>query len=361
MKTIKVRLQNNSYNIMIGSGILPQLGAKLKSLRVGCGAVVISNSHIRGLFGQKLVLGLKKQGFSVKFFDVPDSERSKSLKTAFELLEKIAAYDTRKEIFVVALGGGVVGDLAGFVAAIYKRGVPYIQIPTTFLGQIDSAIGGKTAVDLSVGKNLAGAFHQPKLVYSDIACLQTLPARQIRNGLSEAVKYGVIQDKKLFEFIESHVSEIFSLDTSVISEIVLRCSKIKARIVACDEKETKGIRTILNFGHTVGHAIEAAGGFRAYQHGEAIALGMRVASRLACQLGLLRKDEAARLENLLTALGLPAKIRGVSLKSVLSLMMHDKKFKSGKTRFVLPTAIGAVRVVEGVPLSLIHRAIRERM
>ena len=355
---VKVNLKENSYRIVIGHNILADLGRELKALNLGSEAVVITHPVLKRLYGKILRKGLNAEGLSVKFFEVAEGERSKSAKTFIDLLEKIARHDIKKDIFIVAFGGGVVGDLAGFVAASYRRGVPYVQVPTTLLAQIDSAIGGKTAIDLPVGKNLVGAFYQPRLVYSDTAVLSTLDKRQIRNGLAEAVKYGVIADRRLFDHISRNIAKLLTSDPKVLAEVVYQCSRIKARVVEQDEKETRGIRTILNFGHTIGHAIEAAGKFTAYHHGEAVALGVRVAAELSVRLGYLPAKEAAGLGGVLTDIGLPEKIRGVKRGEILRHMMHDKKFKAGKTRFVLATGLGSVKVVEGISLADIRSAIQ---
>ncbi len=360
MQTIKVDLGQNSYNIIVGEKILPKLGAYLRALKIGQDAIVITNSYVRKLHGKNILFSLKQEGFSVKVIDVLDSEKSKSAQTAFDLLGKMAAYDIKKKIFIIAFGGGVVGDLAGFVAAVYKRGIPYVQVPTSFLAQIDSAIGGKTAIDLSSGKNLVGAFYQPKLVFSDVALLATLSKRQLRNGLAEAVKYGVIRDPKLFAYILKNYSKLLSGNLKTLTSVVASCSRIKADVVSVDEKETKGVRVILNFGHTIGHAIEAASKYEAYQHGEAIALGMRAAAEIAHRLGLFSLKDWQSLENLLSAIGLPEKIKKVSLDEILKATQHDKKIKSGKNRFVLPVRIGAVKVVEGVSEKLIKQVIKAR-
>jgi 3-dehydroquinate synthase len=280
---------------------------------------------------------------------------------ALRLIEQIAAYDVDKKIFIIALGGGVIGDLTGFVAAIYKRGIPYIQVPTTLLAQIDSAIGGKTAIDLKYGKNLVGAFYHPKLVITDTKVLTTLSRRQIQNGLAEAVKYGVIDDASLFKYIETHYARFLKGDAKVLTHIVERCSRIKARVVSADEKETKGIRTILNFGHTVGHAVEAASRYGQYQHGEAVGLGMRVAAAISCAMGCLKDADADRLNRLITSVGLPQKIEKVKLKDILERMRHDKKFVGSQNRFVLATKIGNVKVVKGIPLDIITAAIQRYM
>ena len=360
MHTIDLRLKNGNYKILIGHGILPQLGSAVGRLPIGRDAVVVTNPRIRKLYAGTIIKSLQRRGFSVRIFTVPDSERSKSSEIAFRLIEKIARYDTKRKIFIVALGGGVVGDLAGYVAATYKRGVPYVQVPTTLLAQIDSAIGGKVAIDLPMGKNLVGTFYQPRLVYSDVSLLKTLDKRQIRNGLAEAVKYGVIRDRKLFSYLEANYQKVLAGNAKVLAEIVRRCSTIKSQVVMADETETRGIRTILNFGHTLGHAIEAAGGYRSYHHGEAVALGMQIAGDISCRMKLWGQRESLRLAHLLTAIGLPSRLQKINLNRVLKIMAHDKKFKSGKNRFVLPFSIGKVRVLEGIPHKVILAAVKSR-
>ena len=361
MKTVNVPLKQNAYQIVIGRGILSGLGARLKSLKIGADAAVVTSPVIRRHHGGALAAGLKKNGFSVKFFEVPEGEQSKSAQVAFPLMEQIARHDSSKGIFIITFGGGVIGDLAGYVAASYKRGVTYVQVPTTFLAQIDSAIGGKVAIDLPVGKNLIGAFYQPKIVWSDVSVLSTLDQRQMRNGLAEAVKYGVIADKRLFSYIARHYHRLLDRQPAALEHVVVRCSRIKAGVVTADEKETKGLRTILNFGHTVGHALEASGGYNRYHHGEAVALGMRVAAEISRQKGMLSAADCQKLNGLLSDIGLPKKIKGVPLAGILRIMQHDKKFQKGRNRFVLAQKIGKVKVVAGVSPSLIQKAIRTYM
>lgn len=357
MNTVHVRLKSNSYPIMIGPGILSSLPGILTKLKIGHDAVVITDKSVEKLYARKVAAVLKSKGFSVKVLSVAAGEKSKSADVAMRLVEKIAAYDVDREIFIVALGGGVIGDLAGFVAAIYKRGIPYVQMPTTLLAQIDSAIGGKVGVDLSVGKNLAGAFHQPKAVFSDVEFLTTLDQRQVRNGLAEAVKYGVILEGALFMYLEKNFDRFLSLDPEVLTKVVRACSRIKADVVSKDEKETKGLRMILNFGHTLGHALENAAGYDRYHHGEAVALGMRMASHISCRKGILAPADAQRINRLLSHIGLPQTFEGVSREKILSAMRHDKKFVAGKNRFVLARKIGSVEVVSGIPMALIREAI----
>ena len=234
-------------------------------------------------------------------------------------------------------------------------------MPTTFLAQIDSSIGGKTGVDLSIGKNLMGAFHQPKMVFSDTALLRTLPPRQLRNGFAEAVKYGIIRDRALFVYIEKHFPKVFAWDRRTLLHIVQRCSQIKTDVVLADEKETKGIRSILNFGHTIGHAIEAVGGFRQYDHGEAIAIGMRMAADISMQLGMIKSPTVQRINSLIDHIGLPERVSRQKVADIMRVMRHDKKFVSGRNRFVLVTSLGKVKVVEGIGDDIIKSAIRKYM
>ncbi len=358
MINIKVDLGENSYSIVIDHKSLQEVGGKLKPLNVGDDAVIITNPVIKQLHGKTLNASLKKAGFSTKFFEVPDGEESKSADQAFDLIEKIAGYNVKRKIFIVAFGGGVIGDLAGYVAAAYRRGIPYVQIPTTLLAQIDSAIGGKVAIDLPTGKNLVGAFYQPRLVFSDVSLLATLDKRQICNGLAEVIKYGAICDRNFFDYIYQHVQQILDLDPKVLKEIVANCSRIKAKVVMNDEREVKGVRTILNFGHTVGHAIEGANKYKDYQHGESVALGMRIAADISVRMGLISPNSVERLNDLITAVGLPERIKYVSLNDILKFMEHDKKFSGKKNKFVLLTGLGSVKVIEGVEKEYIEAAIK---
>lgn len=361
LRRLKLNLGRRGYEIIIGRKIIPLFAKFLNKLNLGTTAIIITNPLIRKKIGRLVDLNLKKSKFSVKFIEVMDSEKAKSAKVALDVIQKIASLDVKKRIFIIALGGGVVGDLAGYVAATYKRGVAYVQFPTTFLSQIDSSIGGKVGIDLEMGKNLVGAFYQPKLVFTDISVLPSLNLRQIRSGLAEAIKYAVIKDKVLFELLEKNYKKVLKSDLKVIAEIVYRCSKIKAKIVEQDEREEKGIRTILNFGHTIGHAIESAGGYKFYTHGEAIGLGMIVASIISERLRVLDLNSRLRIEKLILAAGLPARINKLKLKNILSSMAHDKKFIFGKNRFVLPQAIGKAGVYQDIPLNLIKSAIIGRL
>ena len=362
MKTIRVPLKERSHNIIIGRGALNSAGRLLKRLKIGSDAYIVTNAPVKTLYGRLLERSLRKAGINAKFRLVADSERSKSIENAAEIIKNLAAYDEKKKIFIIALGGGVIGDLAGFVASIYKRGIPYVQIPTTLLAQIDSAIGGKTAIDLKEGKNLAGAFYQPKLILSDINCLRSLSSRQVKAGLAEAVKYGIIKDKTLFRYLQENHEKILSGNAVALEFVVYRCSRIKAGIVAMDERETKHIRTALNFGHTIGHAIEAAGTYSGYNHGEAVALGMLCAADLSRKLKLINPKAQERIENLIKALGLPLTIKRVPLQKIIAAHYHDKKFTGQKNRFVLIKGNNTRPVLkDNIPLRNIEETIKNRI
>jgi len=359
MKKITVALGDRSYPVIVGQHVLPSLGAIVKKFHLGTDAVVISNAMVRKIYGARIRHALNAKKISVKFLDIADSEQSKSQKSAFHLIDKIARHDVGRKIFVIALGGGVVGDIAGFVASIYKRGIPLVQVPTTLLAQIDSSIGGKTAIDLSLGKNLVGAFYQPRLVLSDVTVLRSLDQRQLRNGLAEAIKYGAICDASLLRYIERNISKLLSCEGKALTHVIERCSAIKARIVSLDERETRGLRTILNFGHTLGHGIETAGGYRRYQHGEAVALGMRMAAHLSVEKRMLAERDRQRLDKILTNAGLPDIVQGVCAQRILKAAAHDKKNVAKKNRYVLLEKLGKAKVCEGIPLTFIERAIRQ--
>jgi len=359
MPRIKVGLKNNPYDIIIGRGVLSSLGRYLSRLGCGSDAFVITNSLIKNKHGKELSAALSRAGFSVKFKLIPDTEKSKSIEMAQQLISALAGYDLKKRPFIIAFGGGVVGDLAGFVASIYKRGINYIQVPTTLLAQVDSAIGGKTAVDLAQAKNLVGAFYQPRLVLSDSRVLGTLSSRQLRAGLAEVIKYAIIRDKELFAYLQRHLQDILELKSPALEHIVERSSQIKAAIVAADEKEVRGIRTVLNFGHTLGHAIEAAAGYTRYSHGEAVALGMLAASAISRRLGLLDEATGTRIEALIKRAGLPVKIKGVGLEAVIRAHYRDKKFTGKKNKLVLITGIGRTKIVNDVSPQIIKSALKD--
>lgn len=360
MRKVRLDLKKRSYDIVIGSNIINSVGVLSRKLGLGTDVYIITNPFIKNKFGRKVEKAFVSAGLRVRFKTVADTEKSKSVETAAKVLKDLSVHDLKKRIFIAALGGGVVGDLAGFIASIYKRGVPYIQIPTTLLAQVDSAIGGKTAVDLKEGKNLVGAIYQPRLVLSDVALLKSLGPRQIRAGLAEVIKYGMIKDPVLFSFLEKNHARIMKGDLKSLEYIVARCSGIKAAIVSRDEKEEKGLRTILNFGHTAGHAIEAASGYNRFNHGEAVCLGILVACRIGRRLKLIDSRVEERAEDLVKSFGLPTQIKGINFARIISAHYHDKKFIGTKNRFVLISGIGKARIVRNIPLQIIKDSIRER-
>jgi len=361
MHTIRLNLKKRSYDIIVGCNIINYLAKFIVKLRVGCDAYVITNEPIKNRYGNRLKRILKQSDFNIRFKTVPATEKSKSIQTSTAIIDDLVQYDKRRQIIIVAFGGGVIGDLAGFVACIYKRGIPYIQIPTTLLAQVDSSIGGKTAVDLLEGKNLVGAFYQPRLVFSDVAFLKTLNLRQIRSGLAEVIKYGIIKDARLFSYLENNLQDILALKPCAFEHIVKSCASIKARIVERDEREERGIRTILNFGHTIGHAIEAASKYKVYNHGEAIGLGMLIASDISLSLGLIKEPAHKRIENLIRAVGLPTRIKKLSLADIIKAHYRDKKFIGFQNRFVLIRDIGETKIAENIPAAIIREAISFRI
>lgn len=358
MKIIKLNLKERSYNIIVGTNIIDHLGRYISRLGIGYDAYVITNTAVKNKYGRVLNKILKQSGFNVKFKLTPDTEKSKSIETASGVIKDITYYNKKRRIFIVAFGGGVIGDLAGFIASIYKRGIPYIQVPTTLLAQVDSAIGGKTAVDLIQAKNLVGTFYQPYLVFSDINILKTLQLRQLRCGLAEVIKYGIINDLALFIYLEKRYKDILAYKQDTLEFIVKRCSDIKAKIVQQDEREERGIRTILNFGHTIGHAIETAGDYKRYNHGEAIALGMLVETDISHRLGFIRNITLQKIENLIKIIGLPTRIKKIPIDNIIRAHYRDKKFIGLKNRFVLIEDIGKAKIVEDVPLKITKEALK---
>ena len=355
MKRVKVRLGSNSYEIHIGSGILIQTGHQLKENGFTGNLVIITNPIVKRLYGDTLKENLARDGFRVITLQVPDGEEQKSLEVAGRLYNELTNSYAERTTPILALGGGVIGDLAGFVAATYLRGVPLIQIPTTLLAQVDSSIGGKVAIDHGQLKNKIGAFYQPKLVITDIATLKTLDTKTLIDGLAEVIKYAVIRDKELLTYIEGNLDKIKSLDDRALEEIVFRSAKIKAEIVEKDEKDL-GLRAILNYGHTVGHAIESASDFKV-EHGKAVAIGMLAAAKISNRMGILDKNELLRLKSLIERAGLPTKIPNLKVKEIIQAIKHDKKILRGKLRFILLKSLGSVFITDEVSPSLVEQIL----
>jgi 3-dehydroquinate synthase len=329
---------------MIGSRVLERIGKELKPLTVTKKIGVVTNAKVGRLYGATVFRSLRKNGFDPEILKVPDGEQYKNLTWAGKLYDRLVQKKFERSSALIALGGGVIGDLTGFVAATYQRGVPFIQVPTTLVAQVDASIGGKTAVNHKHGKNLIGAFYQPSLVYSDVSALSSLPDRDFRSGMAEVIKYGVITDENFFSFLESNVDRILQRDPDSLLTAVNRSSRIKADVVQQDEREG-GLRRILNYGHTLGHALETITGYRALTHGEAISIGMVYAAKLSERLGLCGPDVTVRQVALLRAFGLPVNLPKVRPADILDCMERDKKVKDGKIHFVLADRIGHVSVL----------------
>ncbi len=352
-----VKLGKRGYPIFIGFDLLDRVGGYVKGLGDSC--FIISQPKIFSLYGERLEESLKKNGISVKSVLIGEGEEHKSFEELKSLLSEIISFDSgKKGLFIASLGGGIVSDVGGFVAAIYKRGIDYINIPTTLLSNVDSGVGGKTGVNFMGIKNIIGSFHQPSLVISDLSLLKSLPKEEIISSMAEIVKYGVIWDCRFFRYIEKNLNNILSLKSPYIEYIVSRCYKIKAKVVKKDEFDKKNIRAILNYGHTIGHSLEAANLIK--RHGEAISIGMIGINRLASKLGLLKEKEEIRIKNLLLRIGLPIKIKKCNIDKIMSPLLHDKKF-FGKIKLIIPEKIGKVRVVEGIDEKEISCVIKEIM
>ncbi len=355
MKRIKVRLGSNSYEIHIGAGILTQTGHWLKESGFSDKLVIVTDPVVKRLYGETLNQHLTREGFKAIILQVPEGEEQKSLETAGRLYNELSDFHAERTTPILALGGGVIGDLTGFVAATYLRGLPLIQIPTTLLAQVDSSIGGKVALDYGRLKNKIGAFYQPRLVISDTDALRTLTAKGLSDGLAEVIKYAVIRDGEFLTYLEENLDKIKSLDDTVLEEIVSRSAKIKAEVVEKDEKDL-GLRSILNYGHTIGHAIESASDFKV-THGGAIAIGMLAAGRISNKLGILDKNELIRLKGVIGRADLPTEIPDLKIEEIIQAMKHDKKILRGKIRFILPKAIGNVFITDEVSPSLVEQVL----
>jgi len=350
MRVVKVSLGERSYSILIGNGLLSGLGGGCDKLQLGRRCAIISDRNVAPRFGKAAAQSLAKAGFEPLSITVRAGEAAKALDTVQSCYNQLAKHRLERKSFIVALGGGVVGDLAGFVAATYLRGIAFVQVPTTLLAQVDSSVGGKVGVNLKQGKNLVGAFHQPRLVLCDLDTLRTLPEREYRAGMAEVIKYGLIYDASLFEELERALPGLLRRDAATLLEVVARCCEIKAEIVSKDETES-GLRSILNFGHTVGHAIEAISGYGKYLHGEAIAIGQVAAAKLSAALLGLPSEQVTRIEGLFSKANLPTRIRLTSAQKtrLVASMQLDKKVSAGEITFVLATRIGQAVWGQKVP------------
>lgn len=357
MRTVRVMLGQRSYDIRIGYNITGKLKEYINKLPVGKKAAVITNPKLKRLYGDNVCNQLQQTGISPTVIELPAGERYKTLRSVSRIYDVLIRDRFERNSSIIALGGGVVGDISGFAAATYLRGVPYIQIPTSLLAQVDSSVGGKTGVDHALGKNLIGAFYQPVLVWIDVAVLKTLHRREFISGLAEVIKYGVIADDKLFSFLEENYRGILSLDPELLIHIVERSCEIKAGVVSEDEQE-KGLRAILNFGHTIGHAIETVTGYKQYLHGEAVSIGMVCAAKLGEITGLCNQDVHERLKRLCSLTGLQTSIPLISFDTLWEVMQRDKKVVNERVRFVIPTRIGEVKIIDNIEKEQLKEALQ---
>jgi 3-dehydroquinate synthase len=353
---VDVDLGRQRYQIVVERGALRALGARLRDLRVGRRAALITAAPILAHFGKTVTESLEDAGIDVTVVEVPDGEAAKTLAVAERCWDALLEARLDRTSTVVALGGGAIGDVAGFVAGTYMRGVNFVQVPTTVLAQVDASIGGKTAVDHPRVKNLIGVFHQPRLVLVDPETVSTLPARDFRSGLAEIVKHGVVLDARYFADLEQSAAAIAARDPATLERVIAGSCRLKAGVVERDEREAD-LRAVLNYGHTIGHALEAATGFARWTHGEAVALGMVAEARLAGRLGIAGRETVERQERLLAAVGLPVAAAGIDVDRVLGAIGHDKKGRDGRVPFVLAPAIGAFRLVHDVPPGEIRAAV----
>ncbi|MFH1540394.1 MAG: 3-dehydroquinate synthase [Elusimicrobiota bacterium] len=361
MKIVKVKLDNRTYPIYIGVS-LANIGNTLKNKNFSGKILVITNTTVCKLYSDTVIRSLSNAGFVVATTEIPDGEKYKTLKTVSNLYYVCMNNHLERNSIILALGGGVVGDIAGFVASTYLRGLTLIQVPTTLLSQVDSSVGGKVGVNLPKSKNMVGTFYQPSLVYIDTSTLKTLPEKEFNAGLAEVIKYGIIMDKKYFTMLEKNLMKIKSLTIEHIEYIVWRACQLKKRVVEFDEKECEkhGLRIILNFGHTIGHAIESATNYKTYLHGEAISIGMVCASKIALELGLFSKTLVDRVEKILVESGLPIK-HNLQVNKIIEKMAFDKKILKNKIRFVLSNGcLGKIVIKNDVPDEVIRKVLEEQ-
>jgi 3-dehydroquinate synthase len=354
---IPVSLGPRSYRILVGAGALAVVGAELARLGVGRKVALVADTALLGLHGLTVRKGLEEAGFAVTTLEVPAGETAKSIRVAEALWDGMIEAGLDRASTVVALGGGATGDVAGFAAATYMRGVNMVQLPTTLLAQVDASSGGKTAIDHARGKNMIGAFHQPRLVVIDPTVLTSLPERDFRSGLAEVIKHGIVLDAAYFGDVEAHLPAVLARDLPTLTRVVAGSCRLKAAIVERDEQDAE-VRNVLNYGHTIGHAIEAVTGFARWTHGEAVALGIAAEARLAERLGIATPGLAERQERLLHGAGLPVRGSGAAPEAVTAALGRDKKGRDGRVPFVLAPEIGRHRLVHDVPATAVLETLR---
>ncbi|MEO8145049.1 MAG: 3-dehydroquinate synthase [Betaproteobacteria bacterium] len=355
MQPLSVTLGDRSYPIHIGAGLLDD--ASLYAPHVASRSVaIVTNGVVAPLYLKRMQRALEQAGGRVVSILIGDGEQAKAWATLDHVIDGLLAARCGRDSVIVALGGGVVGDLAGFAAAVYQRGIPFIQVPTTLLAQVDSSVGGKTAINHARGKNMVGAFHQPLAVIADVATLDSLPDRELRAGIAEVIKHGFILDLQFVGWLEANIDKLLARERAALSHAVRRSCELKAQVVAADERET-GLRAILNFGHTFGHAIEAGVGYGEWLHGEAVATGMVMAAELSVRTGTLSREDADRIAALIARAGLPVRGPKLSVERFLELMQVDKKAAGGRVRFVLLDGLGHATLRAGIDPGLVRESI----
>jgi len=353
---LEIRGAGSRYPALVGSGLVEQVSKRLRKYLARKSCAIISDSNVAPLFADRITQSLVSAGFEPTLITIPAGEKSKTLQQAGAICDRMIAAGLDRQSFVVGLGGGMIGDISGFVAAIYHRGIPHIQIPTTLLAMVDSSIGGKTGVDTRSGKNLIGVFHQPSLVIDDLDVLKTLPRGQFNQGFAEIIKHAIIADEKMFRILQSWKAGT----ASALQRLIQRNIQIKSRIVAKDERDRTGQRAVLNFGHTVGHAIERAGNYRKFLHGEAVSLGIVAACAISVKRAGLPEDQRTAIVNILERFGLPTRLPPkFPRKKIFDAIRFDKKFEGGKVRFVVTPHIGAARITNDVTLNDIREAVKQ--
>jgi 3-dehydroquinate synthase len=359
MERIKLNLAERSYEVLVGKNLLGEAGRLVRDLGIKGRVMVVTNPTVARWYREPLVQSLVAAGYPVEVVEIPDGEEYKSFDQANLIYDRLAELQYDRKSVLVALGGGVVGDLTGFVAATYMRGVKFIQIPTTLLAQVDSSIGGKVAVNHPKGKNLIGAFYQPALVISDVNTLTTLPERELSSGMAEVVKHGLIMDENYYQFIIGELKSIREVNPEIMAWVVTGSCKIKAEVVEADETEN-GLRAILNFGHTLGHACESITNYSCYKHGEAVALGMLAAVKIARRVNLLDdRNLESSLLRVMQELNLPAAIPGLAVQDLIHRIYLDKKVEYGKIRWVMPKRTGEVVVASEIPETVVREVLVE--
>jgi len=359
MEEIRVNLGERSYGIVIGSGMLDEIGEKLKTFPLSPKIALVSNPTVFGLYGERILNSMRNARFDCLTVLIDDGEEHKNLISLQHIYNELLKHRLDRSSALIALGGGVIGDITGFAASTYMRGIAYMQVPTTLLAQVDSSVGGKTGVNHDLGKNMIGTFWQPGLVWIDVETLKTLPGKEMLAGLAEVIKYGVIYDGELFDFLDAQKNNILNLQEKALIHIIQRSCEIKADVVSKDEREA-GLRAILNYGHTIGHAVETVTRYTHYLHGEAVAIGMHLEAMLAHRLGFISQDTVGRIKKLIQAYGLPSELpSGVDRGELLSAMQLDKKATAGNLTFVLPEKIGSVKIEKKIDEQVLRDVLKD--